>query len=314
MNKSNLKTKVSLIILLMLSVTARAQVAEPKGELRLYSRATQIGTVACREFRDDKGRIVKVIYYTGGGSFEGPYREELLREQSVHSYTYDDHNCRIRSESYEPGMKLLRTQEARCFEGTATPSLTTVRDVRGIKQSETRHTTSGGTQTVLYFDKDGDQVVAINGELAPDADLAHGWGPMLNGLACGIAANREKGRQEDLQIHVTIKNVNHDANGVLMISPVLVELKDVTGRVIERKAAYTRQQTENESNGCPTYMGQGAPLAGRAQPQPGYELGEQYNRLAPGRYSITITYCVSGLREKLVSNTIPLEVEGPENR
>jgi hypothetical protein len=99
-----------------------------------------------------------------------------------------------------------------------------------------------------------------------------------------------------------------------MISPVLVELKDHTGRVIERKSAYTRQQTKSESNECPSYMNQGAPLAGRAQPQPGYQLGEQYDRLAPGKYWITITYCVTGLRGKLVSNTISLEVEGPENR
>jgi hypothetical protein len=314
MKTRDLNTIVILIILLLLSVTARSQVAEPKGELRLYSRATQIGTVASREFKDAKGRIVKVIYYTGGGSLEGPYREELLREQSIRSYTYDDHNCRIWSESYEPGMKLSRTEEVRCFGGTATPGLTTVRDARGIKQAETRHRTTGSTQTTLYFDKDGDKVVAINGELPTDTDLAHGWGQMLNGLACGIAANREKGRQEDLQVQVTIKNVNHDSNGVLMISPVLVELKDVTGRVIERKSAYTRQQTKIESDECPTYMNQGAPLAGRAQPQPGYELGEQYNRLAPGKYSITITYCVTGLREKLVSNSIPIEVEGPENR
>ncbi len=314
MNKRDLKTSFTLSTLLLLSVTLCAQVAEPKGELTLYNRATQIGTVANRQFKDDKGRIVKVIYYTGGGSFEGPYREELLREQSIHLYTYDDHNCRVKCESYEPGMKLRSTEEVRCFEGTGTPSLTTVRDVRYIKQTETRHTISGSTQTTLYFDRDGDKVVAINGELPTDADLAHGWGQMLNGLACGIAANREKGRQEDLQVHVTIKNVNHNTQGVLMISPILVELKDHAGRVIQRKAAYTRQQTKIESGECPTYLGQGAPLAGRAQPQTGYELGEQYDRLAPGRYSITITYCVSGQREKLVSNTIPLDVEGPENR
>jgi len=311
MNKRDLKINVTSITLLLLSVTVCAQVAEPKGELTLYNRATQIGTVANRQFKDDKGRIVKVIYYTGGGSFEGPYREELLREQSILLYTYDDHNCRVRCETYEPGMKLRGTEEVRCFEGNGTPSLTTVRDVRGIKQIETRHTTSGSTQTTLYFDNDGDKVVAINGELPTDADLAHGWGQMLNGLACGIAANREKGRQEDLQVHVTIKNVNHNAQGVLMISPILVELKDHTGRVIERKAAYTREQTRIESAECPTYLGQGAPLAGRAQPQTGYELGEQYDRLTPGRYSISITYCVSGQREKLVSNTIPIEVEGP---
>jgi len=106
MNKSNSKTNGTLIILLLLSIVVRAQVSDPKSELRLYSRATQIGTTASREFKDDKGRIVKVIYYTGGGSFGGPYREELLREQSIRSYTYDDHNCRIRGERYEPGMKL----------------------------------------------------------------------------------------------------------------------------------------------------------------------------------------------------------------
>jgi hypothetical protein len=314
MNKRDVKTNVTFVILLLLSVAVRAQVAEPQGELTLYTRATQIGTVARREFKDDKGRIVRVIYYTGGGSFEGPYREELLREQSIRSYTYDDHNCRIKCESYEPGLRLSRTEEVRCFDGTATPSLTTVRDVRGIKEVETRHTASGSTQTILYFDKDGDKVVAIDGELPTDADLAHGWGEMLSGFACGIAANPEKGRQEDLQVHVTIKNVSHEANGVVMISPVLVELKDLTGRVIEPKAAYTRHKDKTESDGCPTYMSQGAPFAGRSQPQTGYELGEQYNRLAPGKYSITITYCVSGVKGRLVSNTIPIEVEGRENR
>lgn len=313
MNKRKLKTFITLIVLVLLSIAVRAQLPEPKGELRLYGRATEVGTTASREFKDDKGRIVKVIYYTGGGSFEGPYREELLREQSIRSYAYDDHNCRIKGESYEPGMKLIRTEEVRCFEGTAIPSLTTARDERGTKQVETRHTASGSTQTVLYFDKDGDKVVAINGELPTDADLAHGWGEMFGGFACGIAATPEKGRQKEMRVHATIKTVSH-ANGGVMISPVLVELKDLSGRVIERKATRTSQENKTESEGCPTFMSQGAPFAGRAQPQIGYELGEEYDRLAPGKYSITITYCVAGMAGRLVSNTIPLEVERHEKR
>jgi hypothetical protein len=315
MNKRDSKTNVTLITLLLLSVAVRAQVAEPKGELRLYGRATQVGTVANREFKDGKGRVVKVIYYTGGGSsFQGPFREELLREQSISTYTYNDQGCRIRSEVFKPGMKLSRTDNVRCHDGTATPRLTTISDARGVKQAEIRHKANGSTQTELLFDSFGDKVVAINGEVPTDVDLLHGWGEELGGFACGIAANRERGRQEDLEVHVTIKNISHDAEGVVMISPVLVELKDITGRVVERKSAYRKDENKTQSEGCPTYMNQGAPFAGRSQPQTGYGLGEQYDRLAPGTYSITIAYCVSGERGLLVSNTILLEVEGHENR
>jgi hypothetical protein len=313
MNKHGSKTNVTLITLLLLSVAVRAQVAEPEGELRIYPRATQIGTVAIREFRDHQGRVVKRIYYTGGGSsFQGPFREELLREQSTIRYTYNDQGCRIKSEVFEPGMKLRRTDNVRCVDGTATPKLTTISDSRGVKQAEIRHNANGGTQTELIFDSRGEQVVAINGDLPTDVDLLHGWGKEFDGFACGIAANRERGRQDDLEIHVTIKNISHDT-GVVIVSPVLVELKDITGRVVERKAAYRKPENEGQSEGCPSYMNQGAPLAGRSQPQSGYGLGEQYDRLAPGKYSLTVTYCVWGVAGRLVSNTIPLEVEGREN-
>jgi hypothetical protein len=305
---------LSLAMLLLFSVVVRGQVAEPKGELRLYPRATQIGTVASRTFKDDRGRAVKVIYYTGGGSLEGPYREDLLREQSIHLFSYDNHNCQIKRETYEPGMRLSRTEEVRCLDGTATPNLTTVYNARGIRQAETRHTASGSTQTVLHFDIGGNKVVAINGALPIDTDLASGWGMVFSGFACGIAANREKGRQEELEVNVSIKNISHNGIAVVMISPVLVELKDSSGRVIERKAAYRTSESNTQFDACPTYMNQAAPYVGRSQERPGYGLGEQYDRLAPGKYTLTITHCVSGVPGRLVSNTIPLEVEGRENR
>ena len=47
---------------LLLSISVRAQDRESKGELHIYPRATQIGIVANREFKDQKGRVVKVIY------------------------------------------------------------------------------------------------------------------------------------------------------------------------------------------------------------------------------------------------------------
>ena len=302
-----------LTTLLLFSVVVRGQVAEPNGELRLYPRATQIGTVASRTFKDEQGREVKVIYYTGGGSFESPYREELLSEQSITQYEYDDHNCRIKSQRFDPGMKLRTTAQVLCVDGTATPSLSTVYDARGIRLTETRHTASGSTETVLYLDNTGDKVVAINGKLPIDTDLINGWGEAHGGFACGIAANRERGRQEDLQIYVSIKNISHEREGVVMISPVRVELKDSSGRGIERKPVYRNDESTTQVEGCSTYLGQGAPSVGRSQPQPGYSLGEQYDRLAPGKYTVTITYCVPGVPGRLVSNAIVVEVDSGKN-
>jgi hypothetical protein len=298
-------------MLLLLQGGASAQVAEQQGELRIYDRPTQINTVASREFKDDKGRVVKVIYYTGGGGgFEGPYSEELLREQSIHVYTYDDQDCLIKSETYEPGMKLTRTADAQCLPGTATPRLTTAHDARGVRQAETRHDAKGSTQTTLYFDTGGDKVIAIDGDTPADVDLAHGWGKVTGGFACGIAANREKGRQEDLDVWVTIKNISYRTEGVVMVSPVLVELKDSAGRVIEPKAEYEEDGNKLQPGACPTYMSQGAPFIGQSDLLRSYALGERYDRLSPGTYSMTVKHCLSATRGLLVSNTILLEIEG----
>ena len=299
---------ITLALLLLLSTSARAQDPESKGELRIYNRATQIGTVASREFKDDKGRVIKVIYYTHPDLLAGNFREESLREQSTTTFAYDEYGCPIKSKNYDHAAKLIRIQEVRCAEGTATRSLTTIRNPQGVKQGEARHTATGSTQTVLEFDSNGEKVIAITGELPTDTDLIHGWGDVLHGFALGIAANREKGRQQDLAIHVSLKNVSNDA-GQVMVSPILVELKDSNGQLIEQKAAHRPNPNQTLSNHCPSYLQMGAPSRGRAQSQYGYSLGEHYERLSSGKYSMTVTYCVSGVSERLVSNTIEIEVE-----
>src|SRR5215203_5300163 len=88
--RDSLIVSVTLGILFLLPVSACAQELESKGELRIYERATQIGTVASRQFKDDKGRIVKVIYYTHADDSMYRFREELLREQSIHTFEYDE--------------------------------------------------------------------------------------------------------------------------------------------------------------------------------------------------------------------------------
>ena len=140
---------MTLGILLLLSIPVSAQ--EPEGKLRIYERATQIGTVASREFKDDKGRLVKVIYYSHADTTTNDFRE-----QSTRTFDYDEYGCPIKSGSYDRTSKLTRTDEVRCVEGTATPSLTIVRNALGIKHGEIRHTATGGTQTALQFDNTGE--------------------------------------------------------------------------------------------------------------------------------------------------------------
>lgn len=296
------------VLLLLLSISAHAQDLEAKGELRIYHRATQIGTVASREFKDDKGRVVKVIYYTHADLDMSSFNEEGLREQSTSTFVYDEYGCPINSKSYDQKAKLTRIEEVRCVEGTPTRSLSIVRNSLGIKEWEARHTANGGTQTTLHFDSNGEKVIAVTGELPSDTDLIHGWGNAVHGFALGIAANREKGRQQDLVVQVSLKNTSNDA-GLVMVSPVLVELKDSNGQVVEQKAAYRTNPSQIQSNDCPSYMKVGAPGRGRAQSHYGYGLRDHYERLSPGKYSMTVTYCVSGMSERLVSNTIEIEVE-----
>lgn len=294
-----------IVFLLLLSISARAQEREPKGELHIYPRATQIGTVANREFKDHKGRIVKVIYYTYGDGSMSNFREELLRVQSSRTSEYDEHDCPIKNKSYDRSFNLISVEEVRCSEGTSIPVLTIVRNSADIKQRESRHTETGSTQTVLQFDSTGEKVIGISGEVPADVDLVHGWGNVSHGFALGIAANRESGRQQDLEIYVTVKNVDNDS-WTTMVSPVLIELKHSNGQAVQQRASYTGKP--DESGACPTYMQIGAPRAGRALIHYSLNLGERYDPLPPGKYSMTITYCVSEGSERLVSNTIQIEV------
>jgi len=307
-----LKLKYTLPLLTTLilpSIFATAQENDAKGELHLYNRPTQIGTAANREFTDDKGRIYKIIYYTSLTGLEAAVREDQLRVQSISKFTYDDNNCQIKQETFSAEMKLLRVNDVKCFEGTSTPSLTISSDARGVKQMETRHSTSGSTKTSFYFADDGKKITGINGQLPTDIDLTNGWGEEFSGFACSIAANRERGRQQDLQIHVTIKNLHQEKSYNVMISPIDVELKDSSGRFVAHRDSYERTEPAKLRDGCPIYLDQGAPQIGHAQLQAGLELGTNYDQLAPGKYSLRISYCLSGVSGYLVSNTIFLQVE-----
>jgi hypothetical protein len=139
-----------------------------------------------------------------------------------------------------------------------------------------------------------------------DIDLVHGWGNVSNGLALGIAPNLESGPQQETEVYVSVKNIDHDSS-IVMVSPILMELKDADGQVIQENPVRANQS--QSSGECPTYLQLQAPGEGRVLIQYSFSLGERYNPLPPGKYSLTLTYCMSDVPQRLVSNTIQLEMK-----
>jgi hypothetical protein len=293
------------VLLLLLDSRAYAQDDVQTSELHIYDRPTQAGTVADRVFKDSKGRVVKTVIYTGGGP--APYREELLRVYLITIAKYGPDDCVVRAATYWPGMILKSMIEGTCWPGTATPKLTVIRDAHGVRTQETRHKTQGGKSSVLLFDATGEKVIAIKSQTPDDVDLVHGWGKEVGGLACGIAANRERGRQEDLELFVTVKNISFRQDRVTTVSPVAVELKDSAGLLIGPKAEFASKEAKIAPSTCPPF-GE-APIVGESRLLTSYRLGERYVGLAPGKYEMTVRLCSRLISGLLVSNTLLLEIE-----
>lgn len=55
-------SRVFIVIAVFLSPFV-SSAEDNEGVLRVYPSPTQIGTTACREFKDEKGRLTKCIYY-----------------------------------------------------------------------------------------------------------------------------------------------------------------------------------------------------------------------------------------------------------
>ena len=293
------------VLLLLLDTGSNAQEDVRTSQLQIYDRPTQAGTVADRVFKDSKGRVVKSIIYTGGGP--APYREELLQVYLISIAKYGPNDCVVRAATYWPGMILKSMIEGTCWPGTATPKLTIFRDAHGVRTQETRHKTENGKSTVLLFDATGEKVVAIKSLTPDDVDLVHGWGKEVGGFACGIAANRERGHQEDMELFVTVKNISFRQDRRVIVSPVAVELKDSAGRLIGPKAEFATKEAKISPGTCPPF-GEGPPV-GESRLLTSYRLGERYDPLASGKYEMTVRVCSPVIAGLMVSNTLFLEIE-----
>ena len=269
------------------------------GELTIYPMFGQTGVVANRTYRDDKGRLVKTVFYRAKERIEPPYKEEDLLIESIRIHKYDQQGREFREEHYSPDLKLNRIMVT-LYDSQGQKESIVWLNSKEVREYEIRYS-DGKSVSHLYFDDSGTTLRAIKGVIPKDIDLGNGWGEPVNGLICGIAVNKLAAPVKDMLISVTVRNltsksaqiVTGDDNDIQMI------LRDVAGKLVPSVKTPYRKQKGNLQTLHAYEAGYWIPA---------FELHKWYDNLGPGEYTLTIKRRVSGEEFPLVSNTLPITI------
>src|SRR5262245_7802238 len=296
------------------SSLSRGQSVRPGEELQIYGFPTQIGTVAMRTIRDQNGRISKEIYYALKDLHNrSPYTEDMLQEQSIVVYRYDDQGRQIASEHYAPGMIPDFRWEIRHENHEKRREVKYTKE--GVREYEIRYL-ANRLVSQLYYDKSGNDLVAIRGVIPEDMDLHFGWGEPEDGLACGITLSKAKSNIDDsptLALYVNIKNSGAGEISIFQLPEGEIELRDGRGSLVKEEAEFAKKrydplQKHRQLNGQLLKTNEAGFV------YPAYELNTRYGRLAPGRYTVRLKQRVIDKEISLISNTIEFAVDGQVNR
>ena len=284
----------------------------PGEELQIYSFPTQIGTVAKRTIRDQNGRISKVINYAlKDYSNQSPYTEDMLKEQSIVVYRYDDQGAEIAREHYAPGMIPDFRWEIRHENHEKRREVKYTKE--GVREYEIRYLTNR-LVSQLYYDKSGNDLVAIQGMIPEDTDLPFGWGEPADGLACGITLSKAKSNIDDsptLALSVNIKNSGADEISIFQLREAEIELRDSRGSLVKEEAEFAKKRYDPLQKYRQLY-GKLLKRSEAGYVYPAYELNTRYGRLAPGQYTVRVKQRVMEKGFSLVSNTIEFAVTEAE--
>ncbi len=308
-----MKTVIAgLVSLAFMAVTTFGQSGFPselpsteKGEtaeLKLYGMVTQIGTVASRTIRDRSGKIVREVHYYGPwGNPSQPTAEKDLRVQSIKVYFYDTAGRVDHIEHWNAGERRPRVEHnVYDASGELVRGWFVERD--GIKRYETRYRNQR-TLVELYFDNTGSYLTSLRGHLVSDIDLPHGWGPTSGGMACGITLSTERGRFEQIELNVNIKNVAAKSVSIDNLVEPTFELHDVSGKFFAMRVS-----ARGSKDGRPQLYGQLLDTDEAGYLYPAYRLADYFDPLPPGSYTLRIRQPVPERDAILVSNEISFVV------
>jgi len=316
--KAGIAARAVIVLVLFASsaLTVAARAAEEtatdgqgqEGELTLYERMTSIGTVACRVFRDDEGRVTKTVYYglrhEALDRPEGPYTKDMLEVQSIVLRVYDEQGRQSREEHYSPQMRLDRVKEVVYAADGAVQSVVW-RNAQGVRTYEIRYA-DGKSISHLAFDESGDGLVSVRGLVPDDMDLVHGWGKPMHGLSCGLAASTVRGTLSAIRIYVTVRNSGKEPDEIT--SGIRLRLVNGRGVVVPQKegrvgAGDHAAPADDRARDTVTQVD-----PGEAAYVSSGELGRWYADLPPGEYALAVVCRDSEGDYSIVSNTIHVTI------
>jgi len=283
------------------------------GELVLYQSMTAIGTVACRKFRDEEGRVWKTIHYSYRPELPprrakgrkqpipSPCPEYRLVEQSVTVLKFDERGLNVREELYFPGMKHLRRFAVKEYDDQKALTRRAWHEEDGIRRYETRYA-DGVSTSDLYFDDTGRRLIAMRGPIPADVELGWTWGEAKDELTCGLAMTQEKGALEDLGFYINVKNLGPHRS-IWMEPAARVIILTPTGQTVQSKArrAVPGKPVPRGSSGTGD---QGAVC----YYYPANRLADYCEDLDPGEYLIRAEQFMPKQKVTLVSEPVRFEV------
>ena len=292
-------------------------------ELELYAFPTEGGTVAMRQLRDANGVVFQILYYTldpvRRDLQANPPAEHELIVQTVDLFTYDGAGQLIRTETMDgSGAPLRDLFTVYGEDGLLRAEITCTGP--GVRRQEKRYDTSEGVsivRSVLTFDHTGEKLMSFNGQLPEGLDLAGGWGPTDDVLACGAVAYEPAAPLEDQIVKVTVRNLGAELAQVAtgpaygLIEP---ELRDEAGVPVEPDpkvaqefvASVAALSGESAVKQQPVPPGHGWTVAA-------FELIQWYPTLAPGLYTLSLRYGATDGLIGVLCNEIELDVPVDRN-
>jgi hypothetical protein len=283
------------VLTAILLAAATTVPAQPQPVLHCYGAETQIGVVARREFFDDRGLVVKEIFYRSNDrTGQRTCADDMLRVYTIRNITRDALGRSVAETELSADGEVERVLRHE-YPGDSTEAS---RDIwsapDGTRRYEIRHLQDGRTAH-LYYDAKG-LVAGVMGPLPTDVGYALRWGTEVDGWSCGIAVANGS-------VYVHLKNGTQKETSATFVDWFATELHDMHGSLVPPLRAFAAAREAKAAT-----RGTGRLIRPLEAANYAYGLEERYGRLAPGHYALVVWHPHPITGVMLRSNTFEFDV------
>jgi hypothetical protein len=281
---------------------SQAQAPAPS-KLICYDAPTQIGVAARRDFQNERGLVVKSIFYTSMESAGAhiPCAEGTLRVHSVRTFEHDPAG-RVVVETHAKGESVSPFEHWRLdYVGNAEQPVRRTLYTTGGKRTYEIRDAGDGESVHIHFDR-RERVVGIMGSVPTDLSLGFEWGPEIDGWRCAVAV-RDDGEGPLPQINVHLLNESGRETSARFARYLETELRDDQGAIVPLTAGFLSEQSRDTGDSW-----EGRLLGPGEAAYRSHRLADRYGSLPPGRYSLLVRHPHPTARALLVSSSVSFEV------